>query len=143
MASPAVGIATGASLSFTGLTDLNNREILDFTLPEASVDVILASHQGSLTAHKYIAAVLKEYGSLVLILHHWQDYNYFSDIGTKNRVTITLPSTATITFTGILQRYTPQQATLNDKMSAEAEIKLSGDTNESTLVETIVITTGS
>ena len=137
MASDAVDIATGLSISFTGLANLNNREILDFTLPPAMVEIINASKQSTTGGHFKIPADIKDVEPLVLVLHHWQDYDYFADIGTKAVVTITCPSGATIAFTGILQRYEPQQATLNGKMVAEATIEVSYDTSEG---ETITVT---
>lgn len=137
MASDAVDIATGASLSFTGLTNLNNREILDFTLPEAFAELINISNQSTVGGHKQIAANIHTIEPLRLLVHHWQDYDYFADIGTKDTVVFTCPSGATITFTGILQRYAPQDATLNDKMTAEVIIAVS---NDETAGETIVVT---
>ena len=140
MPSPEVDIATGASLSFTGLAALNAREILDFTPPEAAVETENISNQSTTGGHGKVAKDIHNIGSLILILHHFQDYDYFADIGTKAAVTMTMPSTATIVFTGILVRYTPQQATLNEKMTAEVEIEISNDVAKS---ETIVVNAGS
>ena len=139
MASDEADIATGASLTFAAAAIVAAREILDFTPPEASVEIEDVSHQGSLTALKKIAKNLKDYGQLELVLHHWQDYDYFSEIGATGPVTLTMPSGATLAFYGILQSYSPQAATLNNKMTANAVIVLTGDT-AATPSETVVIT---
>lgn len=139
MASPEVDIATGASISFTGLDGLTAREILDFTPPEAMVELENISCQATTGGHKQIAREIHTIGPLILSVHHFQDYDYFADIGTKAACVLTLPSAATVTFTGILVRYTPQQATLNEKMTAEVEIGISNDIADG---ETIVIVAG-
>ncbi len=140
MASPEVDIATGASISFTGLANLNAREILDFKQPAVRALIEDISNQASTVGHKKIARDLKEFDTLNLVLHHFQDYDYAADVGTKAVVVLTLPSAATMTFTGILALYDPQEATLNEKMVANVEIEVSADLAAG---ETFVIVAGS
>lgn len=142
MASDEADVAVGLTFSMTGFAALNAREILDFTLPPAMKEILNISHQGSTLGQKKKAVVLKDVEPLVLILHHWQDYDYFADIDSADApvvCTITCPSGATIAFYGILARYEPQQATLNDKMTAQATIEVSNDT-AATPSQTIVVT---
>lgn len=134
MASDKVDIAVGMTFSMTGFAGLNALELLDFTEPESSKEMENVSHQGSLKGHGYRAKKLKEGGTLVLIVHHDQDYDYQADVDAALlpvACTLTRPSGATVAFFGILMRYTPQQATLNDKMVAEVEIQVSNDTSAS------------
>jgi hypothetical protein len=139
MASPEVDIATGCSISFTGLANLNAREILDFKQPAVRALIEDISNQQSTVGHKKIARDLKEFDTLNLVLHHFQDYQYYTDVGTKAVVTLTLPSGATMVFTGILAEYDPQEATLNEKMVANVVIEVSADANAG---ETFVINAG-
>ena len=141
MASPEVDIATGCSISFTGLANLNNREILDFKQPAVRALIEDISNQASTVGHKKIARDLKEFDSLNLVLHHFQDYQYYNDVGTKAQVTLTLPSGATMVFYGILEEYDPQDATLNEKMTANVTIAVSADAS-ATPAETFVINAG-
>jgi hypothetical protein len=129
MASPEFDIAVGLSLAATGdLASLASREIEDFTLPAAEGDTIQSSHQGTTAPgpHSYIATDLYDPGSIELTLHHWQDLDYWALIGKSDTLTFTLPSGATIAFTGILTSYTPQGSRLNEQMLADATIKVSG-----------------
>ncbi|NIO43787.1 MAG: hypothetical protein GTO41_28695 [Burkholderiales bacterium] len=126
MASGEIDVAVGCTLAMVG-TSLGTRQLVDFTPPASEVDIIDSSHQGTTTAKTFIAADLADYGSFEGTLHHWQDYDHYADTGVSGAVTITLPSGATLVFTGILQSYTPQQATLNEKMLADVVIKVSGD----------------
>jgi len=137
--SPEVDISTGCSISFTGLAGLNAREILDFKQPAVRALIEDVSNQSSLVGHKKIARDLKEFDNLTLALHHFQDYDYASDVGTKALVTLTLPSGATMAFYGILEEYDPQEATLNEKMVAKVSIAGSADT-AATPSETFIIT---
>jgi hypothetical protein len=139
MASPEVDIATGCSISFTGLAGLNAREILDFKQPAVRALIEDVSNQASTVGHKKIARDLKEFDNLTLVLHHFQDYDYPADVGTKAAITLTLPSGATVAFYGILEEYDPQEATLNEKMVANVSIAVSADT-AATPSETFVIT---
>lgn len=141
MASPKLNIFTGATLTFTGLTNLNAVELLDATLPPGLVEIIDISHQLTTVALKKVAKAIADYGSATFLLHHWLDYDFWADLGTKARVTLLFGNTASITFTGIYKQYTPQQFTFNEKMVAELEIEISGDT-AATPSETVVVVTG-
>ena len=136
--SPEVDIATGCSISFTSLAGLNAREILDFKQPAVRALIEDVSNQASTVGHKKIVRDLKEFDNLTLVLHHFQDYDYPDDVGTKDTVVLTLPSGATVTFTGILEEYDPQEATLNEKMVANVSIAVSADAS-ATPSETFVI----
>lgn len=126
MASDEVDIAVGYSLVYAG-TSLGSRQILDVTLPDAITEMIETTHQGTTTAKTFTAADIGDNGTLTLIVHHFQDYDYFADRGFSGPATLTTPSGATLAATMVYERYTPQQHTLNEKMLADVALKISGD----------------
>ncbi len=126
MASDEVDIAVG--LSIAGFpTVLASRQIVDYTLPACLVDIINKSHQGTTGNHTKMAADLKDGGQLELTVHHFQDYDYWAEVGTEGTCTVTLPSGATLAFTAVYESYTPQNAPLNGKMVADAVLTVSSN----------------
>lgn len=128
MASAEADIAVGLSISgFPTL--LASRQIVDYTLPAALAELVDTSYQGTTTNRTKIPADLVDGGELELTVHHWQDYDYWSEVGTSGEITVTLPSGATLVFTAVFVSYTPQNAPLNGKMVADAVLAVSGDVN--------------
>lgn len=125
MPSAEVDVATGLTFSLVG-TSLSSRKIEDFTLPSGVLEMIQTSHQGTTGGHTYMAADIYEAGSFEFTLQHMQGYDFYADLGVEGAATITTPSGATITFTGILASYTPQNSTLNGKMLADVSVKVDG-----------------
>lgn len=140
MAADEAGVAVGLTFSMTGFTNLNAREILDFTLPPAMKEVLDITHQSSTVGLKKKSAILKDAGPLSLILHHKDDYDYFAEVDLADEpvsCTITCPSGGTVVFFGLLASYTPQNSTINGKMTAEVVVEISNDTAAS---QTITVT---
>lgn len=123
MASDELDIATGLTLSMTG-TSLSSRKITDYQLPPGRVAIHPASNQDTTGVLDSIAADLIDAGVFRCVLEHQQDYDYYADLKTRNTVTITTPSTATVVFTGIFEAYEPQQSVINEPMHADIEIRV-------------------
>ena len=126
MPSDELDVGTGCTVTLAG-TGLSARQLEDFTPPAAVVDLLPASHQGSTIALDFIPADLADYGEFAGVLHHWQDYDYFADLKTKASTTVTLPSGATLVFTGLFYKYEPQSVTLNDRLLADFAIRVCSD----------------
>lgn len=126
MASALVDIAVGLSFTNDNIAfgSFSSIEVVDFTLPEAIVELVEVTHQGSTTRKEWVVQDLQDTGAFIAVVHHHQDFDYFADVGKSGALVLTLPSTATMAFTGLFVRYTPQGSTLNDKMVAEMEFKI-------------------
>ena len=125
MASPDVDIGTGFTVAFgtSGFT----AEIVDVTPPGASRESIDVTHQGTTTARIFTPADLYDAGELSLSIHFNPDTDPPID-GDVEEVTLTFPSTATWVFNGFMTDYSPT-GPLEDKMTADVTVKVSGDIN--------------
>lgn len=117
-------IGTGITISFaTGFF----AEILDVTPPGVSRESIQTSHMGTTIAHDFIPSKLVDWGELSVELQF--DPGDDPPINTDpEEIIITFPNSAatTWTFQGFMTGYEPS-APLEDKMTASATIKVTGD----------------
>jgi hypothetical protein len=123
MASPTVDIGTGHTVVFA--TSGFSSEIVDLTYPGLSREWINSSHQGTTTAHAFIPADLFDPGEMTLTCHFNPDTDPPIDAAAET-ITITSPAGATWVFSGGMSGYDPG-ATLNDKMTVDVTVKVSGD----------------
>lgn len=122
---PVPDVAVGLVFGIAGITSA--WQIEDFTLPGMAGDVISASHQGTTPPYMdFVAADLADGGAFECTVQHDQDYDYWADYGITGACVVTCPSGTLIGFSGIFQSYTPQSATLNEKMLADVVVKLTG-----------------
>lgn len=133
MPSPEKDIAVGLSFTY-GTTNIDGRKILDYTLPECIAPLVEQSDQSSTNHLEFVGADLTDAGKFRVVVYHWQDYDYWSEVGQTAALVITTPSGATITCQAVYESYTPQQATLNDRMLAEAVFQLTPGAGEPTVV---------
>jgi hypothetical protein len=100
-------------------------EIIDCTPPNGTREMIDCSHMGTTLAHEYITADLVEWGEASF------DLNFDPGVTPPihdafELVTITFPDGETWYFQGAMSGYAPR-APMEDKMTATATIKVSGD----------------
>lgn len=133
MPSPEKDIAVGLSFTF-GSTLIDDRKIIDYTLPEAIAVLVDMTDQSAAKFFDFDAADLKDAGKLRIMVFHFQDYDYWAEVGTKAALVLTLPSGTTITSSAVYESYTPSSQTINDRMVAEALFQLTPGSGEPAIV---------
>lgn len=120
-------IGTGFTIASSGANSAfwAAAEVTDVTLPPSSVEAIQTSHQGTTTAHTYMAADIPENGSLECTTHI--DAAVAPTQGGPNETyTVTCPDTSTWVFAGFIENYAPS-GVFNELMVASVSVKVSGD----------------
>ena len=123
MASPAVDIATGITIVFG--TTAFSMEILDVSGPSYARDPIEMTHQGSVKAKEFTPADLYDGGEVTFDVHYNPDSAIPVDEVTEE-ITVTWPAGATVVFDGFMTGFEPT-GPLNDKMTASATVKVTGE----------------
>jgi hypothetical protein len=114
-----ITIGFGTSTSFTP-------QVIDVQLPEESVERVQTSHQGTTVAHTYIPSDLAENDTLEFTIHF--DAAKKPPVGaTPETITVTLPDTSTVAFSGFIERATHPEWALDGKMMSRIIVKVSGD----------------
>jgi len=121
-------IGTGITIAFG--TSSFTAEILDVNPVDASRGSVNVSHQGTTTAHVFTPTDLIDWGDLSFTMQFDADDEPPLDQAAET-ITITFPvkslaTGATIAGTGFMTGFSVTAA-LEDKMTAEATIKWSGD----------------
>ncbi len=123
MASPTVDIATGITVVF-GTTGFS-MEIMDVGGPSYARDPVEITHQLTVKAKEFTPADLYDGGEFTFSVHYNPDSAIPVD-EVPETITVTWPAGATVVFTGFMTGFDPT-GPLNDKMTADATLKVSGE----------------
>lgn len=116
-------VATGITVVFG--TSGFSADITDITPPEASVESLETSHQGTTTAKTFTPADLIDWGEMRIDFHFDEDTD--PPVGSAaETVTLTWPDTSTWAFSGFMTNYSGS-GPLNGLMSGSATVKVTGD----------------
>ena len=115
-------IAVGITITTTTFTF--NYQVVDVNFGSQEVEDIDVSHQGTTTARRFKPADLRDNGDMTLSVHHNPDT--IAPIGTTGTITVRWPGGTNWGFGGYTKSYGNITGTLNEKMTADVVVKISG-----------------
>jgi len=123
MAEPQVDISVGWTITFG--TSAFSAQIVDVKPPALTREKEDTSHQGTTTARTSIPVDLRDNGDMSMLIHYRPGVEPPINEDPET-ITMAAPSGTTLAFTGYAVEFDPQEATLNQKMTARLTVAVSG-----------------